>query len=103
MKKSERIELQERYLANWDEVDDLQERKGLSRKEAMRSAEFRYRRTYPKISEIDRPIEIQGNKKECKVKFFAGYTITVRISYDDLCIKLNDLEHGTLSYMWEGN
>lgn len=102
MKKSERIELQERFLANWEEIDDLQERKGLSKKEAMKYAEFRYRRTNPKVSEIERIIEIPGNKKECKVKFW-GYSITVKANYDELTIKLNDYENGQLSYMWQGN
>lgn len=104
MKKAERIELYEKYLSNWDDIEDLQERKGFSRKEAMKAAIFKYRRTYPKLKEIDRVIEIVGDKRECKVRFFNGYTITVRSNYDDLCIRINDLEdEQNLSYLWQGN
>lgn len=104
MKKVERIELYEKYLSNWEEVDDLQERKGFSRKEAMKAAEYKYRRTYPRICEIDRLIEIVGNKRECKVRFFNGSTITVRSNYDDLCIRINDMEdEQSTSYLWQGN
>lgn len=105
MKKGERIELQERYLINRDKIDELQDKHGFSRKKAMQYAEYEYRRTNPRIDEIERIIEIPGNKKECKVKFFIGYSITVRSNYDDLCIKLNDFENGQqeVHYMWKGN
>lgn len=104
MKKSERIELYEKYLANWDEIDELQEKHGYGRKEAMRYADFKYRRTYVRICEIDRPIEIKGSKTECKVRFFNGASITVRANYDELCIRLDDFENEqNVSYLWQGN
>jgi hypothetical protein len=102
MGKGERIELHERYLVNGERIEELKEKYEYTHKDAIKYAVYKYRRTNPRIDEIERIIEIPGNKKECRVKFFVGYSITVRENYDDLCIRLNDLEN-EMSYLWKGN
>ena len=85
-----RIELLERYISNAAQIEhliDLGCTKYL--------AEYRYRRTNPRIDEIERIIEIPGNNFECKVLFYSGETITVKADFDELCIRFNDLENGT--------
>ena len=59
---------------------------------------YAYRRTNPKIDDIERIIEIPGNEKECKIKFYAGYSITVLSNFDDLCILFNDLCNGMIEF-----
>lgn len=56
---------------------------------------YSYHRINPLISEIT-PEEIEGNNEECIIRFSGGYKCIVRISYDELCIRLNDLENNFL-------
>lgn len=55
---------------------------------------YSYQRIYPLVSEIT-PVEIKGNSKECMVNI-GGCRITVLYNYDDLCIKLNDLQNASI-------
>jgi hypothetical protein len=89
------IELMERYISNRDHLDYL-ETVGLKEKEIQKQIEYKYRRTNPRIDDIERLIEIPGNKKECKVRFYSGQTITVKGGYDDLWIKYNDICNGIM-------
>lgn len=88
----ERIELMERYLANGAEVERL-ENLGVPVEKHLKIG---YRRTNPRLEDIDRVIEIPGNIDECVVLFYSGEEMTVLKSYDDLCIDLNDLENSEL-------
>ena len=54
-----------------------------------------YRRINPLVSEIT-PEEIEGVDDECLIIFSGGYKCRVKINYDELCIKLNDLENNYL-------
>lgn len=84
-----RIELMERYIANPNEVEYLNDL-GINTNKLI---QYRYRRINPRIDEIDRIIEIPGNNQECQVKFYHGEIITVKACFDDLCILFNDLEN----------
>lgn len=56
------------------------------------SSGYGYRRTMPLIEQIERVIEIPGNRKECILRFWSGEDMTIRDNYDEFCIKLMDLE-----------
>ena len=53
----------------------------------------KYRRTHILFKEIERPIEIKGNKKQCILRLWSGEELVVKYNYDDLCIKLCDIEN----------
>jgi hypothetical protein len=90
-----RIEVMERYsIHTEDELDSLKNTYPNNWKEQV---QFRYRRTNPKVSDIERIVEIPDNHDECRVRFYDGYSIVVRGNFDDLCIELNDIENGCLS------
>lgn len=80
-----RIELYERYILNAEKDEDYWRNLGVN-------PEYGYRRTMPFIDQIERPIEIVGNKKECIVQFWGGEQIVIKECYDDFCIRLNDIE-----------
>lgn len=54
--------------------------------------QYGYRRTFPLVEMIERPIEIPGNKKEFLLRFWTDETLTCLGSYDEFCITLQDLE-----------
>lgn len=86
-----RIELYERYISNADQVEqmiDLGCTKYL--------IEHKYRRTNPRMDEVERIIEIPGNIFECEVLFYSGEIITVKAQFDELCILFNDLENNNI-------
>lgn len=64
---------------------------------------YKYRRTVVKVDDIERIIAIPNNTKECKVRFYAGYSLVVLADYEDLCIKFNDLCNGTVEYGLDEN
>lgn len=59
-------------------------------------SEYGYRRTMPLIDQIERPIEIPHNKKECIIRFWGGDDIVILSNYDDFCLKLHDIEEQML-------
>lgn len=85
-----RIEVYERYVANIEEVEEL-EQLGVPVKN---QSQYRYRRTNPRIEDIDRVIEIEGNTQECVLLFYSGEVMVVKANFDELCIEFNDLENG---------
>lgn len=82
-----RIEIYERYLLD-DKGEEYWENLGI----APPDAEYSYRRTMPFVDQIERPIEIVGNKKECIIRFWGGQDVTIKESYDDFCVRLHDVE-----------
>jgi hypothetical protein len=52
---------------------------------------YNYRRTNPRVDDIERIIEIVGDKQECVVKFYWGEQMYVKANFDELCIVFNDL------------
>lgn len=86
---SYRIELLERYIANVDQLEYLEEL-GV---DVEKNKEYKYRRTYILFDQIDRPIEIPGNKHECIIRLWTGEDICIKGSYDDICIKFNDIDN----------
>ena len=93
------LEVKERFIANPDELEQL-ETLGLDPKKQI---VYKYRRTNPRIDDIERIIEIPGNEKECKMRFYGGHTITVLENFDELCIKFNDLCNGINEDDYETN
>jgi hypothetical protein len=93
----QRIELYEKYVSNSDEEIDQYEAMGLTLKPT-----YNYRRIYPLVSDICYIREIEDNKQETIVVFKSmiehkeGHSIIVLGNYDELCIKLNDLENSIL-------
>ncbi len=81
------LEVKERFIANAAEIEQLEDL-GLDIKKQI---VYKYRRTNPKIDDIERIIEIPDNDKECKIRFYGGNTITVLENFDVLCIRYNDL------------
>ena len=59
---------------------------------------YLYQRIFPLVSEIS-PVEIEDNEDECIIQFSGGYKTTVRYNYDELCIRLNDMENNEMSDM----
>lgn len=92
-----RIELYEKYCSNSDEEIEQYEQMGLTLKPT-----YSYRRIFPLLSDICYIREINGNKQELIVVFKSlvegreGHSIIVLGNYDELCIRLNDLENSTL-------
>ena len=92
-----RIELYEKYCSNSDEEIEQYEAMGLTLKPT-----YRYRRIYPFVSDILYPRAIEGNNQEVIVVFKSmiegkeGHSVIVLGNYDELCIRLNDLENSTL-------
>ena len=92
-----RIELREKYVSNSDEEIEECDRLGLPIK-----LTYSYRRIYPLISDICYLRAIERNKKETIVVFKSlvegreGHSIIVLGNYDELCIKLNDIENSRL-------
>ena len=84
-----RIELLERYIANPEQVEQMMDL-GCTKY----LIEYRYRRTNPRIDDIDRIVEIPGNPEECQVLFYSGETVVCKANFDELCIIFNDLENG---------
>jgi hypothetical protein len=93
----ERVELYEKYCSNSDEEVEWSEKYGIDLKPT-----YSYRRIYPLITDICYIREIESNKKEFIVVFKSmiegkeGHSIIVLGNYDELCIRLNDLENSTL-------
>lgn len=61
---------------------------------------YNYRRTTLKIDDVEKVVEIPDNKKECKLKMYAGYSITIMGNYDVISIEFNDLCNGMIE-QWE--
>jgi len=86
-----RIELLERYSTKTqDEIESL---KNIYQDKWQEQVTYKYRRTNPRISDIERIVEIPDNEDECRIRFYGGYSIVVKGNFDDLCIDLNDMEH----------
>ena len=90
----QRIELMERYVANRSYLEELKEQ-GV--KNLHDYTEHKYRRTNPRLVEIERIVEVPENANVCKVLFYSGEMLTVKGSFDDLCIQLNDMENNEMS------
>lgn len=87
MASSQRIELMEKVEVPLSDNDKALRRMGISV-----PRKFTYERINPLLSEIT-PQEIEGVENECMIKFKGGYKCIVKIPYDELCIKINDLEN----------
>ena len=87
MKYIHTIEVYERYVYNNAEIEYLEDL-GLP---ANKQKEYRYRRTNPRIVDIERLKEIPGNDRECVVRFYGGEEITVLANFDELCVAFNDI------------
>lgn len=83
-----RIEVYEKYPLGGELSDEYYENLGMKPPES----EYGYRRTFPLVEMIERPIEIPGNKKEFMIRFWTEETITCCGSYDEFCIALQDIE-----------
>jgi len=90
----ERIELYEKYCSNSDEEIEWYESMGMKLKPT-----YCYRRIYPLITDILYVREIENNKQEVIVVFKSlvegreGHSIIALGNYDELCIKLDDIEN----------
>ena len=83
-----RIEVYEKYPLAGELSDEYYENLGMKPPES----EYGYRRTFPLVEMIERPIEIPGNKKELILRFWSGEDMTILSDYDEFCIMLQDLE-----------
>jgi hypothetical protein len=89
-----RIELYEKYCSNSDEEIDQYEQMGMVLKPT-----YRYRRINPLISDILYIREVEDIKDETIIVFKSlvkgreGHSTIVLGSYDDIWIKINDLEN----------
>ncbi len=90
-----RFEVREKYVIGGKYNDDYLETLA-NLKLNPPDENYGYRRTMPLLEEIERPIEIPGNNKECILRFFNGEDMTVLENYDDLCIRLHDMEEEML-------
>jgi hypothetical protein len=94
-----RIEVKERYISNEDELEHLEE---CGIEDVEKYITYKYRRTNLRFDDIERLIEIKGNKKECILKFYGDYEIVILANYDDLCIEFNDIRNGNYELnIWE--
>lgn len=57
---------------------------------------YSYRRTNVLFDTIERIIEIEGNTKECIVRFYGGEDMVVLANFDELCIAFNDWENSNM-------
>lgn len=83
-----RIEVYEKYIVSQEKNEEYWESLGIKPP----ASEYGYRRTLILLDQIERPIEIPGNKNECVLRFWGGDDIVIKCSYDDFCIQLNDIE-----------
>ena len=86
-----RIEVKERFVANLSELEYLEDL-GISTKE--KQIVYKYRRTNPRLEDIERVLEIPGNDKECVLRLYSGEEIYILENFDGFCIKMNDLWNG---------
>ena len=86
------IEVLERYVSNREQLEQL-ENLGLDKD---KNIEYRYRRTNPRLDDIERVIEIPDNNEECKLRFYSGHTMTILGNFDEICIAINDLWNGNI-------
>lgn len=90
-----RIEVREKYPIDGDiDPDYLETLRNLKQEPPDRK--WAYRRTMILVDQIERPVEIPGNKRECQLYFWSGEAMTIRENYDDFCVKLHDLEEQML-------
>jgi hypothetical protein len=85
-----RIELYEKYIANQEQLEYFEEL-GI---DTEKNTNYQYRRTYALFNEIERPIEIVGNKEECIIRFWSGEEIIIKESYDDFVVLMDDIRAG---------
>ncbi len=83
-----RLELIEKYIDNEEEIDYLLDM-GITPKK--NSIVYNYRRTSVSFEDIERIIEIPGNKQECIVRFYNMQEMTIKENFDTFCIYFNDL------------
>lgn len=90
-----RIEVREKYPIDGD-IDPDYEETLRNLKIAPPDRKWGYRRTMILVDQIERPVEIPGNKKECLIYLWSGDELTIRENYDDFCLKLHDIEEQML-------
>lgn len=86
-----RIEIYEKYAKSSDYSYDWW-RENMPHGTKPPATSYGYRRTMILVEQIERPIEIVNNKKECIIKFWDGSEMVIKSNYDDFCIRLNDAE-----------
>jgi hypothetical protein len=82
-----RIEFTERYVIPPDE-DEVETAKNL--KLPRPKGQVKYRRIYPRLSDILQPIEIPGISSYCQIEYTSGYIVDVKGSYDDIVLQIDD-------------
>jgi hypothetical protein len=86
-----RIEVMEKFNDVTDEDYDAAERRAMPVQD-----NWRYRRTNPEVSDIQRVAEIPDEDDHCVLFFWSGYSMIVKENYDDMCIALNDAENANV-------
>ena len=89
---SERIELRERFLDITPEKMDEYERMNVP----IPKDSYSYRRVSVRLHDIFAPKEIPGKKSHCLIEFYDGSTMIVKENYDDLLIRINDIENADI-------
>lgn len=84
-----RLEFTERYR---EEVDPSKVEEAENLKLPIPLGEIKYRRIYIRLEDIFAPKEVPGLKKHCHLEFKDGSHITVKGSYDEICILIDDAE-----------
>ena len=88
-----RIEVYEKYEVESPDGHDTEYwREILPAGSTIPEPEYSYRRTMILVDTIDRPIEIEGNKRELILRMYGGEDLTIKANYDQFCIALNDIE-----------
>lgn len=90
MESGRRIELQEKVEIPLSDSEKALKRMGISV-----ARKWKYERINPLLSEIT-PQEIEGVEDHCMIKFKGGYKCIVKFNYDELCIRINDLENNEI-------
>jgi hypothetical protein len=82
-----RIEFTQRYLKEEDRVlyeDQLNM--------PVPESSYKYRRIYPLLLEVAYPMEIPGDKEHCEILFRDDVVITVKGSFCDIALLIDDRE-----------
>jgi hypothetical protein len=90
-----RIEVFEKYPIDMD-IDPEYEETLRNLKINTSNYKYGWRRTMILVEQIQRLVEIPGNKKECQLQLFGNETLTIRFNYDEFRFKLHDIEEQML-------
>lgn len=85
-KDSLRIEFTERFLDMTD--DEIEEARNLKT-----DLIWKFRRIYPRLTDIAWPAEIPNKKTYCRLIFWDGTEAIIKEPYDDVCNRIDDREN----------